>query len=102
MTLLLTCEDGPLAGETFTVERCPKVVRCVRAADGTADILNEPDDAPRLDEAVHWYRWDGKTVGHLCSRGRGCVNLARLVHAPDVRELRSPDPVNPGARAATA
>lgn len=92
--------DGPLAGATFTVSRCPRVVRCVIAADGTRDILNEPDDSPRLDEVVHWYRWDGRSSGHICTRGRGCWAIARLEHAPDVRELRSPDPVNPGAQGA--
>lgn len=95
--LLLECVDGPLAGASFTVTRCPRVVRCVIAADGTRDVLNLPEDAPRLDEAVHWYRWDGRTAGHICTRGRGCYAIARLVHAPDVRELQAPDPVNPGA-----
>lgn len=84
------------------VDRCPRVVRCVIAADGTRDILNAPDDAPRLDEIVHWYRWDGRSGGHICSRGRGCVTIARLTHAPDVRELRSPDPINPAAGGAVA
>jgi hypothetical protein len=94
---MVACVNGPLEGASFTVARCPKVVRCVRAADGTTDILNEPEDAPRLDEAVFWYRWDGTPAGHVCSRGQGCWAYVRLVHAPDVRELRSPDPVNPGA-----
>jgi hypothetical protein len=96
--LMVECVDGPLAGAVFTVDRCPRVVRCVIAADGTRDILNAPEDAPRLDEAVHWYRWDGRRAGHICGRGRrGCMTWVRLVHDPGVCELRAPDPVNPGA-----
>lgn len=95
--LFVACVDGPLAGESFTVGRCPKVVRCVIAGDGKTDILNEPDDAPRLDEQVHWYRWDGRPAGHMCSRGRGCYSIVHLMHAPQLRELRPPDPVNAGA-----
>lgn len=87
--LLLEVLDGPIAGATFTVDRCPQMVRCVQAADGTTDILNGPDDVPRLDEVVHWYRWDGHLTGHMCSRGRGCIGIARLVHAPQpVRAAR--------------
>lgn len=94
--LFVSCLDGPLAGESFTVPRCPRVVRCVRAADGKADILNDPEDTPRLDEQVHWYQWDGKPAGHVCvrGRGRGCYSVVHLVHAPNLRELRAPDPVN--------
>lgn len=100
--LFVSLADGPLKGANFTVARCPREVRCVRASDGTMDILNEPDDAPRLDEEVHWYRWDGGRVsGHICGRGRGhsgCYTWVELIHAPEVRALRAPDPVNPGAR----
>ncbi len=98
--IIVVCQDGPLAGETFTVTCLPQLVRCVRARDGVADILNEPDDAPRLDEEVHWYRWDGSGVGHVCvrhGRRRGCYAIAHLRHAPNLRGLQPPDPVNPGA-----
>jgi hypothetical protein len=100
MSLFVVCQDGPLAGESFTVSRCPRVVRCVRGADGKADILNEPQDAPRLDEVVHWYRRDGRPGGHMCvrhGRGRGCYTIVHLLHAPEVRELRAPDPINEAA-----
>jgi hypothetical protein len=97
--LLVTCADGPLAGASFTIARCPRVVRCVRAADGTPDILNEPDDEPRLDEEVHWYRWDGRNAGHVCARGKGCWNTVSLVYSANVRALEAPGPVNPRARA---
>lgn len=95
--LLVKCMDGPLAGASFTVGSCPRVVRCVCATDGTMDILNEPDDSPRLDEVVHWYRWDGQSAGHICIRGKGCCSIIELAHSPRVRELRPPDPVNPSA-----
>lgn len=98
--LLVECSDGPLAGELFTVRRCPRVVRCVIAADGTTDILNDPGDTPRLDERAHWYRWDGRPAGHVCGRGAGCYAYVRLLHAPELRELRPPDPVNAAAAAA--
>lgn len=100
MTLHATCIDGPLEGASFTIETCPKLVRCVIGGDGTRDILNEPDDAPRLDEAVHWYRWDGTAAGFMCARGRRAYSatMIELRHAPDVRQLQAPDPVNPGAR----
>lgn len=94
------CIDGPLTGATFLITTCPEVVRCVRAADGTDDILNLPDDTPGLDEAVHWYRWDGLTAGHSCQRsgpGRGCTAWINLRHAPALRDLRSPDPINEAA-----
>jgi hypothetical protein len=100
VSLLVSCADGPLAGASFTVSRCPRVVRCVRALDGTADILNEPEDVPRLDEEIHWYQWDGKSAGHVYLRGkeRGCYSMVSLTHAPNLRELREVDPVNPGAQ----
>jgi hypothetical protein len=98
MTLHATCVDGPLEGASFTIETCPRLVRCVRAADGTPDILNLADDAPRLDEAVHWYRWDGKASGFICGRKAFSATMIELRHAPGVRELRPVDPVNPGAR----
>jgi hypothetical protein len=98
VTMHATCLDGPLKGASFTIADCPRVVRCVRAADGTPDILNEPDDAPRLDEAVHWYRWDGTAAGFMCGRKAVSATLIELRHAPAMRELRPVDPVNPGAR----
>lgn len=100
--LLVHCVDGPLAGSSFTVTRCPRVVRCVIAGDGAPDILNESEDAPRPDEQVHWYRWDGRPAGHVCGRGVGCYAYARLMHAPELPELRAPDPVNSAAAGAPA
>ncbi|MGO9903463.1 MAG: hypothetical protein ACLP0J_28130 [Solirubrobacteraceae bacterium] len=98
MSLFVVCLDGPLAGESFTVARCPRVVRCVRAADGKADILNEPDDTPRLDEIVHWYQWDGRPAGFMCGRGeRNSFRVVHLHYAQSVRELRAPDPINEAA-----
>lgn len=92
MSLLIHCTDGPLEGASFTVERCPKVVRCVLALDGTTDILNEPDDAPRLDEVAHWYHWDGTPAGFLCSRGRGrehgCHHIVHLTYLSPTARLR--------------
>jgi hypothetical protein len=85
--MLVSCVDGPLAGESFQVERCPRVVRCVLTADGRADILNMPGDYPLLDEAVHWYRWDGNAGGHLCVRSgseRGCHTVVHLLHGRGV------------------
>lgn len=92
------CADGPLKGATFDIETCPELVRCVIAIDGTRDILNLPEDAPRLDEAVHWYRWDGTATGFICGSKAVSATLIELRHAPVVRELRPVDPVNPGAR----
>lgn len=88
MSLLVSCNDGPAAGASFTVDRCPKLVRVV--IDGTTgqrDILNAPNDEPTTTEAVHWYRWDGRTAGHLCTRGRGCYSLVHLDHAPDLVDM---------------
>jgi hypothetical protein len=85
VSLLVACNDGPAAGASFEVTRCPKLVRVV--IDGTSgkrDILNEADDEPTVNEAVHWYRWDGRSAGHLCTRGRGCHALVDLDHAPDI------------------
>jgi hypothetical protein len=59
-SLLISCLDGPCAGHTFTVPRCPRVVRCTLGADGKADILNLLEDEPEEGESVHWYRWDGQ------------------------------------------
>jgi hypothetical protein len=102
MTLHATCIDGPLKGALFTIETCPRLVRCVRAADGTPDILNLPEDAPRLDEAVHWYRWDGTAVGFICGRKAFSATMIELRLAPaGVRPLQAPDPVNLGARSAS-
>jgi hypothetical protein len=100
--LMVVCSDGPLEGASFTVTRCPKVVALVRSTlDSSTDILNEPDDAPRLDEEVFWYRWDGAHVGHVCMRGRGlgCYRIVHLVHAGNVRDLHAPVPVNAGVAA---
>jgi hypothetical protein len=93
----LRAADGPLADASFTVDTCPELVRLVIAADGTPDILNRPEDAPRLDEQVHWYRLRRGIAGHLCGRG-GCEPILELEHAPDLRPLQAPDPVNPGAQ----
>jgi hypothetical protein len=85
VTLLVTLADGPLARSSFEVERCPRVVRCVRSIAGKIAILEQPSDAPEPDETVHWYRWDGNPPGHIC--GRRCVQTVHLVHAPEVRGL---------------
>lgn len=86
--ILVTCKDGPLAGVTFQVESCPGLVRCTKSSKGKPDILNMPDDEPRVDEQVHWYQWDRNPPGHICYRGRGCVQTITVVHAPAVRDLR--------------
>lgn len=84
MSLLVTCDDGPLAGASFTVPSCPRLVRCVRSVSGKDDILNLPDDQPAADETVHWYRWDGQPAQpvHVCARGRGSgwYSIVHLQH----------------------
>lgn len=88
MSLLVSCNDGPAAGASFTVDRCPKLVRVViDGTNGSRDILNAPDDEPCVNEAVHWYRWDGRPAGHMCTRGRGCYQLVRLDHAPEIVDM---------------
>lgn len=83
MSLMVMIHDGPLAGECFEVSGCPRIVRCVRNCEGKADILNEPEDEPALDEEVFWYRWDGRPAGHVCMRRpRRCLSVVTLVHAP--------------------
>jgi hypothetical protein len=96
VSLIVKALDGPAAGREFHVPTCPTPVRVVLAADGTADILNLPEDAPRLDEAVHWYALRPVIAGHICGAG-GCTSILHLEHAPHVRSLQAPDPVNPGA-----
>lgn len=83
MSVMVMIHDGPLAGECFTVKHCPEVVACVRNCEGKADILNEPEDQPALDEEVFWYRWDGQPAGHVCfSRPRRGYPVIGMVHAP--------------------
>lgn len=72
MSLHVVCKDGPLKDSSFTVPTCPQIVRCVKSVDGHLDILNLPEDEPRLDETVYWYKWDGTphTPAHLYYGGR--------------------------------
>jgi hypothetical protein len=77
------CLDGPCLGASLTVERCPQTVQCTRSADGHFDILNEPEDQPRLDETAYWYRWDGNPPGFVCGRGVH-FRTVTLVHAPEL------------------
>jgi hypothetical protein len=47
--------DGPAEGKTLRFERAPKYLRAVIDPDGKVDVLNEPSDEPRPDEAIFAY-----------------------------------------------
>jgi hypothetical protein len=50
--------DGPAEGVRLSLRNAPESLRVVRAQDGTWDALDAPEDEPRLDEEIFWYRRD--------------------------------------------
>lgn len=92
----LHLRDGPVEGH-FEVQHAPEVLRAVVAGDGTLDVLDAPEDCPRLDEVVHHYRRLG-VAGHMCRRG-GCMTLVDYVHAPGlITAQHGRDPRNAALR----
>lgn len=69
--------DGPAAGQMIELRNPTIMLRVVRAADGTWDALDMPEDVAREDETVFVYRATLKpiTVVHVDYRdkqGRRC------------------------------
>lgn len=48
--------DGPGAGQSFVVKRCPVFLRVVHSKASGWDVLNEKDDTPKDDEEVYVYQ----------------------------------------------
>lgn len=85
--------DGPAAGVTLGIRRAPKYLRVVIDKDtGTTDALDQLDDTPAPNEAIHVYRKiPGTSSGpaHLCYRGKdrdksGWYESADYAHLEDV------------------
>jgi hypothetical protein len=58
---MTTFENGPAAGQTLMLKRCPVFLRVVRNSSGEVDALDQLDDEPAADEAIFAYRTDGTT-----------------------------------------
>lgn len=79
---------GPCEG-AFAVRRAPRFLRAVRKADGSTDVLDQLDDTPAEDEAIHVYECvanNGTVHLNFGSRsGRsGFYVSADYKHLPDV------------------
>ncbi len=55
---MITFLDGPAAGQRLTLRRAPMFLRVVCDAKGKWDALDQLDDKPAKDEAIHVYRVD--------------------------------------------
>lgn len=85
--------DGPATGVLLVLHRAPLFLRVVLSADGTWDALDQLDDLPAMDEAIHVYRRVGEAgwVHVDCDRPRrgawyatGEYRLAAAQPADDV------------------
>lgn len=75
--------DGPAAGKRLELRRAPYYLRVVINRAGEVDALDQLDDEPKPDEAIHvYYESTNLGSGIACSRGKGCrpfnVNEYRL------------------------
>lgn len=57
---MIRFKNGPAAAKTLRLHRAPLFLRVVIAQDGTVDALDNLDNEPRDDEAIHVYRRDGE------------------------------------------
>jgi hypothetical protein len=52
---MVTCIDGPAAGQEFAIRRIPKYLRVVCSPHGKWDTLDQVDDTPRPREKIFVY-----------------------------------------------
>ncbi len=70
---MVTFVDGPAKGALLTLRRAPVFLRVVIDSGCKVDALDQVDDTPRPDEAVHVYRLAGEVgTSIVCRRGKGC------------------------------
>lgn len=65
--------DGPAAGTRLELRRAPYFLRVVINCAGDVDALDQLDDEPEPDEAIHvYYQSANHGSGIACTRGKGC------------------------------
>jgi hypothetical protein len=66
-------ENGPAAGETLMLRRCPRFLRVVQH-QGEWDALDQWEDTPEPDEEIYAYVRQGE-AGSCFIDGRGCSGM---------------------------
>ena len=92
--------DGPAAGVVLSLRRTPVLLRVVRGPGGNWDALDQLDDTPAADEAIHVYRcatdkptacfWHGRGKGGRRTGGMSMVaEYSLLPFQPSDEEMRT-------------
>lgn len=86
---MISILDGPCAGAILALRSAPHFLRVTRTPDGRVDALDQPNDRPNDDEALHVYVavTDGPHGSvYICGRGKGAASgrfaIANYKHLP--------------------